>query len=101
MMATTRKRLADGSVVTLSSYVCGRYRLELSPGKFGQITRHGRTWHAEIRDTETSAIIRHAGDWTSLREACAELVDIQRGITAPLHLRRAFTSAHIDADCKA
>lgn len=97
MAETTRKvRCADGTVVELRQYgLPGRYRWTIDDELFGQIIRRDREWHVELRCTETGALQRYAGVWASLREAVAELVDIQRRLPgSPIH-RRVGDSAHI------
>lgn len=99
-MAETRNvTLASGERVLLRCFVPGRYRLSLSAELFGQIARSGREWGVTIRYIETGDIKCHAGVWTSLREATAEMIDYKRGETGDLIRRRAFESAHIDAEC--
>lgn len=92
--------LSDGTRVELRCFLPGRYRMTMSVNLFAQIVREGGNWRATIRDSGSGALVRHAGIWTSLREAAAEAVDIQRGLTAPILMRNAAGSAHVDADCQ-
>lgn len=50
----------------------GCYRVSLDGGRFGQIKRVGRKWHAEIRRDDGS-MLRHAGIWSTLAEAVEEI----------------------------
>lgn len=52
------------------------YRMTLSPDFFGQITKKGREWHAEMRETNTGVIVRFYGIWSSLKDAVDELESI-------------------------
>jgi hypothetical protein len=52
------------------------YRMTLSSDTFGQITKKGSKWYAEVRDTNAGHIIRFAGIWSSLKDAVDELESI-------------------------
>lgn len=49
------------------------YRVSCGGERFGQIRKNGRQWHAEIRDTESGALIRFAGVWHTRRDAVEEV----------------------------
>lgn len=40
--------------------------------RFGQIKREGRRWTAEIRESQTGALVRFAGIWATKRDAVEE-----------------------------
>ena len=52
------------------------YRVSCNGDRFGQIRKHGREWHAEIRDTESGSLIRFAGVWRTRRDATEEIESI-------------------------
>lgn len=39
---------------------------------FGQVTKAGREWHAEMRETRTGELTEYAGTWRTKRDAIAE-----------------------------
>ena len=94
-MRTRTITLANTQRIVVRSHYKGAYRITLDTEHFGQIKRDGAGWHATIRITDTGVILRHAGIWTTLREAVAECIDWQHGETQPLIFRRSDTSAHL------
>jgi len=58
----------------------GCYRVRDGGEFFGQVKREGRTWVAEIRETNSGDLMRYAGIWSSKRDAVEECESIlQRG----------------------
>lgn len=62
--------------IKLRKHGSNSYRLTLSADRFGQITKKGRQWYAEVRDTNAGHIVRFAGIWSSLKDAVEELEGI-------------------------
>ena len=40
---------------------------------FGQLTKKGKKWHAEIRKSSTGDLVRHAGIWNKKSDAIEEI----------------------------
>lgn len=62
----------------LRKHYGGCYRTPSVNGRFGQIKKatNPTSWLAEIRDSETGAIIRYAGYWPTLKSANEEVASL-------------------------
>ena len=59
---------------TVKKHYKGTYRVSYpDAARFGQIRRYSkRLWIAEIRNTETGTLLRHAGIWETRQDAIEE-----------------------------